>query len=238
MLAHRYALWIVTLVTVALILSACGGGNDETNGDGSTTGESISTSVTGNQTEPAADQITKSRPSGEVPTVVPPPESDFDEDGDGFMTLGEVRAGMETALNSFAFPEGYVFSIDRAIDYQVAGLPEGMDEDNTTFENGTDLAWIGMPHMCAWGKTWLSANAENDDASKKEAMTQLESVTLALPSLRLVIDYYQGIFDKAKLGDIAPLQALIESECNWDVFEATPIATVRPDMFYPVGTYS
>lgn len=161
-------------------------------------------------------------PPENVPTAEPPMESPYDSDGDGFMTANELKEAIDDRSEEFDFPEGYVLSREW-FDAMISNLGE-----KALHANGGEYSWLGFAHMCAWGQTWLDANAMNDSETMSRAMDQLMTVTLSNPMYTNIAKQYRGIFEHAQAGNTQPLERLLRQQCNWSVFESTPTPAGTP----------
>ncbi len=152
----------------------------------------------------------KDLPVGSAPTAPPAPPSDFDADGDGFYNNDELAAAIRYRFSEYEWPEESQITADIIIGNLLFGTDDRIEAPG-------EYTIIGMYHMCGWQITLLNAVRANDDVLIDESIYQL--VEFGQNQNPLSHDEngkatMRDIYDRAVLGDVAPLQQAIDANCE------------------------
>lgn len=233
-----------TLGAVLLILAACGGGADEAADNNTDTLAVITpTPVSSDTSSPMPETSTpasndedialvfeeppaaegpgddpespwgKDLPTGPAPTVPPAPPSDFDSDGDGMYTLEEFEEAIRYRFPEYEWPPNYQMTEDRMIEaMRFDSFPQG-----SQLEAPGEYTALGLMHQCAWELTLIDASLESDQLLIDESLYQL--VEFGQNKNPLSHDengkaFQRDMYDRAALGDIAPLQQWVDNNCD------------------------
>lgn len=253
---------VLLLLTVGLVLVACGGDAEDseahdtdtlaistqppnqvessppaepTNGSDETVTAEAPSSVPEQSSDSSENADTdvsdnpwgKDIPEGPAPTVPPNPPSDFDSDGDGFYTLEELEEAIRFRYAEYEWPPNYVLDQDTAIEamYQT-GLPQ-----DAKHEAPGEYTFLGLYHQCAWELTLIDASLQGDQELIDKSIYQL--VDFGQNKNPLSRDengkaFMRDIYDRAVLGDVAPLQEWVGNNCDTRAPYLTPESGTPP----------
>lgn len=247
--ARRFELLMITALLLPL-LAACGGGGNEADQDAVVNPTSPPTEVSVAQELPTEENnappappeaplvvatvsddepIIKDVPAGSAPTQVLAPPSDFDSDGDGMYTADEFQEAIRYLFPTYEWPDNYQVTADIIIDgMNVEAFP------GSGWEAPGEYTIIGMYHSCAWELALLVAVHENDATLMEESLYQLKDIGLTKNPLSNDENgkaMMREMYDRAALGDPAPLQQWVDNNCDHekDVF-------ITPDSGTPAAT--
>jgi hypothetical protein len=128
-------------------------------------------------------------------------------------TLDEVVLALEANYPNYEWPPNYYQTIESITAWLY-------DYPDSQFEVGGEDTMIRLRNMCAWEFTLLDAMAEGDQSTIDDALPRLRTM---LASIRTDdpegIRFIGDIYNKAELGDPAPLQQWAKTNCSeitWD----------------------
>ena len=160
--------------------------------------------------EASNDAFGKDIPPGPAPTVPPAPPSDFDRDGDGMYTIEEFEEAIRYRYEEYEWPSNYQLDLGKAI--EAMSFPEG-----SRHEAPGEYTFLGLYHECAWELALLDAVPVNDQEAIDESLYQL--VEFGQNKNPLSHDengkaFKRDMWDRAALGDVAPLQQWVDNNCD------------------------
>lgn len=220
-------------VSVAVLLSACGGGDEPTRNSTLTevAGQSGTPDTRG---RPTTEPIVLTEIAGKTPTVGPtktiaastnesliisttasqPCTAQGDSDT-GIMSFEQYFENIKCIESYYPWP------MDRRIDWEkYQAIFAG---ENGGFGPGMQYAGIGSFHVCAWFETWLDAYATGNSERASAALDIMlnfipnyETIVPGFPDDVFVGDEkpYLSFGQAAALGDPTPIQSYVDGNCG------------------------
>lgn len=159
--------------------------------------------------------------------------SQFDSDGDGFYTYGDLERAVVTVLPAYEFPENYQVTPDTLLsvwtDYKEGG---------SQWEAGYEETLIGLNYFCAWSYTFLDAYREGDTALMDGSIHRLQTALQEEPVFVSLRDDLSPIVERAGLGDPTQIQQLTDVNCSSTVFiSATASPAAGAEVFPSITAF-
>ncbi|MGC4192994.1 MAG: EF-hand domain-containing protein [Thermomicrobiales bacterium] len=149
--------------------------------------------------------------------------SEFDKDGDGFLTFDELRAAVAAAIPQYQWPVHYNVTVDLVVPEKSGG--RSMTGDR--FENGMEFTLLDGRNQCAWMKTWLDARAAGNAPMEAQALDMLVNVVPHNPGVNENGTPLPEV-QRAQLGDPSLIQRFVTLNCAGIVFVDGVAATPSP----------
>ncbi|MDQ3547257.1 MAG: hypothetical protein M3439_00415 [Chloroflexota bacterium] len=175
---------ILAMVTLVLLLMACGGESDDEAPDPG--------DVTPSDSQPTLTAETPGTQSGES-------GADFDADGDGYYVESELRRAIRMTFGEYDWPDDYTTTADAILEETYRYATDEQREGSPS-QVGMEHTLIGGWHECAWYMTWLDAFQSGVNVAQAEALQVMTNVFSENPS------HHESTRDA--LGEIAQAAAL------------------------------
>lgn len=165
------------MVTLVLILVACGG---ESDGD------------------PPPATVRPTLPPATPLPQTPMVSATLDADGDGLLNFNEYEQAVALAVDELQWPDTYQIAAGTIIDRFTGGV----SAEGDGFEVGLEYSMVGIYHTCAWNMTWLDARRTGDTVREAEALDVLINILPNIPAIHPTArEQFTGIAEAASLGD-------------------------------------
>jgi hypothetical protein len=190
---------ILAMVTLVLLLMACGGESDDEAPDPG--------DVTPSDSQPTLTAETPGTQSGES-------GADFDADGDGYYVESELRRAIRMTFGEYDWPDDYTTTADAILEETYRYATDEQREGSLS-QVGMEHTLIGGWHECAWYMTWLDAFQSGDSVAQAEALRVMTEILPNNPSLGDGggVEVLSGIAETAALGDPSLVQRTVGLSC-------------------------